>query len=71
MEHLIFVCYQVDEQAALKSFDWPETKFNSLREAAYGYMHLSELEAEISSFKDDSSVACEASLNNMLSMLEK
>jgi hypothetical protein len=71
MECLIFVSCQVDDQAALTSCDWPETKFNALREAAYGYMHLSELEAEIGSFKDDSSVACEASLNNMLSMLEK
>ncbi|KAF5930794.1 hypothetical protein HYC85_031667 [Camellia sinensis] len=44
----------VDERAVLKHFpQWPEKKADALREAAFSYRDLKNLESEVSSFKDN------------------
>ncbi|KAL6956775.1 hypothetical protein U1Q18_033506 [Sarracenia purpurea var. burkii] len=44
----------VDERAVLKHFSqWPEKKADALREAAFSYRDLKNLESEVSSFKDN------------------
>lgn len=44
----------VDERAVLKHFpQWPERKADALREAAFNYRDLKNLETEVSSFKDN------------------
>lgn len=44
----------VDERAVLKHFpQWPERKADALREAAFNYRDLRNLESEVSSFKDN------------------
>lgn len=63
--------FLVDERAVLKHFDWPESKADALREAAFEYQDLKKLEVEISSFEDDTRLPCESSLKKMLSLLEK
>lgn len=63
--------FLVDERAVLKHFDWPESKADALREAAFEYQDLKKLEVEISLFQDDQQLSCEASLKKMLSILEK
>lgn len=46
--------YLVDERAVLKHFPkWPERKADAMREAAFGYRDLKNLESEVSSFRDD------------------
>lgn len=46
--------YLVDERAVLKHFPkWPEQKADTLREAAFSYRDLKNLESEILSFKDN------------------
>lgn len=46
--------YLVDERAVLKHFPkWPEKKADALREAAFSYRDLKNLEAEVSSFDDN------------------
>ncbi|MCO5553242.1 hypothetical protein L7F22_006763 [Adiantum nelumboides] len=63
--------FLVDERAVLKHFDWPESKADALREAAFEYQDLKKLEIEVSSFEDDLRLSCELSLKRMLSLLEK
>ncbi|XP_031271881.1 protein CHUP1, chloroplastic isoform X2 [Pistacia vera] len=44
----------VDERAVLKHFpQWPERKADALREAAFNYRDLKNLETEVSSFEDN------------------
>ncbi|KAI5603926.1 hypothetical protein POPTR_001G279000v4 [Populus trichocarpa] len=44
----------VDERAVLKHFpQWPERKADALREAAFNYRDLMNLESEVSSFQDN------------------
>ncbi|CAK7330529.1 unnamed protein product [Dovyalis caffra] len=44
----------VDERAVLKHFpQWPERKADALREAAFNYRDLRNLESEVSSFQDN------------------
>ena len=44
----------VDERAVLKHFpQWPERKADALREAAFAYRGLKNLESEVSSFNDN------------------
>ncbi|PSS09502.1 hypothetical protein CEY00_Acc16525 [Actinidia chinensis var. chinensis] len=44
----------VDERAVLKHFpQWPERKADALREAAFAYRDLKNLESEVSSFNDN------------------
>ncbi|KAK1283100.1 hypothetical protein QJS10_CPB21g01320 [Acorus calamus] len=46
--------YLVDERAVLKHFpEWPERKADAMREAAFGYRDLKNLESEVLSFRDD------------------
>ncbi|KAK1321981.1 hypothetical protein QJS10_CPA03g01183 [Acorus calamus] len=46
--------YLVDERAVLKHFlEWPERKADAMREAAFGYRDLKNLESEVLSFHDD------------------
>lgn len=62
---------QVDERAVLKHFDWPESKADALREAAFEYQDLLKLEKQVSSFVDDPKLPCEAALKKMYKLLEK
>lgn len=44
----------VDERAVLKHFpQWPERKADALREAAFSYRDLKNLQSEVSSFKSN------------------
>lgn len=46
--------YLVDERAVLKHFlQWPERRADALREAAFSYRDLKNLEIEVSSFEDN------------------
>ncbi|WOL11699.1 protein CHUP1, chloroplastic isoform X1 [Canna indica] len=63
--------FLVDERAVLKHFDWPESKADALREAAFEYQDLMKLEKQVSSFQDDPKLSCEAALKKMYSLLEK
>ncbi|KAJ6718696.1 PROTEIN CHUP1 CHLOROPLASTIC [Salix purpurea] len=45
--------FLVDERAVLKHFDWPESKADALREAAFEYQDLMKLERQVTSFVDD------------------
>uniref|UniRef100_A0A0E0F1F0 Protein CHUP1, chloroplastic n=1 Tax=Oryza meridionalis TaxID=40149 RepID=A0A0E0F1F0_9ORYZ len=63
--------FLVDERAVLKHFDWPESKTDALREAAFEYQDLLKLEYKVSSFTDDPKLACEEALKKMYSLLEK
>ncbi|XP_043699742.1 protein CHUP1, chloroplastic [Telopea speciosissima] len=63
--------YLVDERAVLKHFDWPEQKADALREAAFGYSDLKKLEAEASSFRDNTRQPCGPALKKMQALLEK
>ncbi|CAD5163388.1 unnamed protein product [Musa acuminata subsp. malaccensis] len=60
-----------DERAVLKHFDWPEKKADALREAAFEFRDLKRLEAEVSSFKDDVCLPCEATLKKISNLLDK
>lgn len=62
---------QADEQAVLKHFKWPEKKADAMREAAVEYRDLKQLESEISSYRDDTNVPCEAALKKLASLLDK
>ncbi|KAJ1385471.1 Protein CHUP1, chloroplastic [Sesbania bispinosa] len=55
----------------LKHFKWPEKKADAMCEAAVEYRDLKLLEQEISSYKDDPKIPCEASLRKMASLLDK
>ncbi|KAF0906253.1 hypothetical protein E2562_009257 [Oryza meyeriana var. granulata] len=63
--------FLVDERAVLKHFDWPESKTDALREAAFEYQDLLKLENKVSSFTDDPKLPCEEALKKMYSLLEK
>ncbi|EEF38005.1 conserved hypothetical protein [Ricinus communis] len=63
--------FLVDERAVLKHFDWPESKADALREAAFEYQDLMKLEKQVSSFVDDPNLPCEAALKKMYKLLEK
>ncbi|PKA52685.1 Protein CHUP1, chloroplastic [Apostasia shenzhenica] len=60
-----------DERAVLKHFNWPEKKADALREAAIEYRDVKQLLTEVSSFKDDASLACEAILRKTAVFLDK
>ncbi|KAF9592905.1 hypothetical protein IFM89_018621 [Coptis chinensis] len=60
-----------DERQVLKHFNWPERKADSMREAAIEYRDLRRLESEVSSFKDDSNMPCEAALKKIACLLDK
>ncbi|XP_074584215.1 INCREASED PETAL GROWTH ANISOTROPY 1-like protein 2 isoform X2 [Curcuma longa] len=60
-----------DERAVLKHFDWPEKKADALREAAVEFRDLKQLEAQVSSLKDDSSLPCETTLKKISNLLDK
>ena len=70
-EHVIFLFHQVDERAVLKHFDWPESKADALREAAFDYQDLMKLEKQVITFVDDPNLPCEAALERMYKLLEK
>ena len=55
----------------LKHFDWPESKTDALREAAFEYTDLQKLENKASTFADDPKLPCEEALKKMYSLLEK
>lgn len=55
----------------LKHFDWPESKTDALREAAFEYQDLVKLENKATSFVDDPKLPCEEALKRMYSLLEK
>ncbi|CAO2041642.1 unnamed protein product [Urochloa humidicola] len=63
--------FLVDERAVLKHFDWPESKTDAIREAAFEYQDLIKLQNKVSSFTDDPQLACEEALKKMYSLLEK
>ncbi|KAF6986528.1 hypothetical protein CFC21_004275 [Triticum aestivum] len=63
--------FLVDERAVLKHFDWPESKTDALREAAFEYQDLVKLENKATSFVDDPKLPCEEALKRMYSLLEK
>ncbi|KAJ0836673.1 putative protein CHUP1 [Helianthus annuus] len=63
--------YLVDERAVLKHFDWPESKADALREAAFGYCDLKKLESEATSFRDDPRQPCAPALKKMQGLFEK
>ena len=55
----------------LKHFNWPERKADALREAAFEYRDLKRLLVEVSSFEDDVSLPCEATLKKTTTLLDK
>nr|ABK24342.1 unknown [Picea sitchensis] len=63
--------FLVDERAVLKHFDWPESKADALREAAFEYQDLKRLESVAASFVDNPNLSCDAALKKMYSLLEK
>lgn len=63
--------FLVDERAVLKHFDWPESKADALREAAFEYQDLKKLESVVASFADNPKLSCDAALKKMYSLLEK
>ncbi|XP_019178932.1 PREDICTED: protein CHUP1, chloroplastic-like isoform X1 [Ipomoea nil] len=65
------LCFLVDERAVLKHFDWPESKADTLREAAFGYRDLKKLENEVSHYKDDPRLPCDIALKKMVALSEK
>uniref|UniRef100_A0A804UKD8 Tetratricopeptide repeat (TPR)-like superfamily protein n=1 Tax=Zea mays TaxID=4577 RepID=A0A804UKD8_MAIZE len=64
--------YLVDERAVLKHFpNWPEKKADAMREAAFNYRDLKNLESEASSFHDDRRVATPMALKRMQALQDK
>lgn len=64
--------YLIDERAVLKHFpNWPEKKADAMREAAFTYRDLKNLEAEASSFHDDRRVATPMALKRMQALQDK
>ncbi|XP_062210920.1 INCREASED PETAL GROWTH ANISOTROPY 1-like protein 1 isoform X2 [Phragmites australis] len=64
--------YLVDERAVLKHFpNWPEKKADAMREAAFTYRDLKNLESEASSFHDDRRVAAPIALKRMQALQDK
>lgn len=60
-----------DERAVLKHFNWPERKADAMREAAFEYRDLKRLHSEILSYKDDTSMPCEAALKKIARLLDR
>ncbi|XP_039136453.1 LOW QUALITY PROTEIN: protein CHUP1, chloroplastic-like [Dioscorea cayenensis subsp. rotundata] len=64
--------YLVDERAVLKHFpQWPEQKADAMREAAFGYRDLKNLESEVSSFSDDLRQPTGVALKRIRALQEK
>ncbi|XP_051181754.1 INCREASED PETAL GROWTH ANISOTROPY 1-like protein 1 [Lolium perenne] len=64
--------YLVDERAVLKHFpNWPEKKADAMREAAFTYRDLKNLETEASSFHDDRRVATPMAFKRMQDLQDK
>ncbi|KAE8692906.1 F10K1.18 protein, putative isoform 2 [Hibiscus syriacus] len=62
----------VDERAVLKHFPhWPERKADGLREAAFSYRDLKNLEAEVSSFKANPKEPFNSELEQSVSNIER
>lgn len=56
----------VDERAVLKHFpQWPERKADALREAAFSYRDLKNLESEVLEFKNSTKQPWIQSLRNI------
>lgn len=65
------LCFLVDERAVLKHFEWPEKKADTLREAAFGYRDLKKLEHEVTHYRDDPQLSCDAALKKITALSEK
>lgn len=64
--------YLADERAVLKHFPkWPERKADAMREAAFGYRDLKNLESEVSSFRDDMRQPTPVALKRMQALQDK
>lgn len=64
--------YLVDERAVLKHFkQWPERKADAMREAAFTYRDLKNLEIEVSSFHDNPNQPTQLALKRMQALQEK
>ncbi|XXG39733.1 hypothetical protein AAC387_Pa01g0614 [Persea americana] len=64
--------YLVDERAVLKHFrQWPERKADAMREAAFSYRDLKNLEIEVSSFHDNPSQPTQLALKRIQALQEK
>ncbi|KAJ6385446.1 hypothetical protein OIU77_028597 [Salix suchowensis] len=62
----------VDERAVLKHFpQWPERKADALREAAFNYRDLTNLESEVSSFQDNTKEPLIQSLGRMQALQDR
>ncbi|XP_017982124.1 PREDICTED: protein CHUP1, chloroplastic isoform X4 [Theobroma cacao] len=62
----------IDERAVLKHFpQWPERKADALREAAFSYRDLKNLEAEVSSFEVNPSVSFNSVLRRMQELQDR
>ncbi|GAV66586.1 hypothetical protein CFOL_v3_10096 [Cephalotus follicularis] len=61
-----------DERAVLKHFpQWPERKADTLREAAFSYRDLRNLETEVSSFKDNPKEPLTQALRRMQALQDR
>lgn len=69
--HFLLLVSKVDERAVLKHFEWPEKKADTLREAAFGYRDLKKLEHQVTNYKDDHQLSCDASLKKITALAEK
>ncbi|OMO82849.1 hypothetical protein CCACVL1_11732 [Corchorus capsularis] len=62
----------VDERAVLKHFpQWPERKADAMREAAFSYRDLKNLEAEVSSFKVNPKECLNSELRRMQALQDR
>lgn len=62
----------VDERAVLKHFkQWPERKADALREAAFSYRDLKNLESEASSFQDNTKEPLTQALKRMQALQDR
>ncbi|XP_011003883.1 PREDICTED: protein CHUP1, chloroplastic-like [Populus euphratica] len=62
----------VDERAVLKHFpQWPERKADALREAAFNYRDLINLESEVSSFQDNTKEPLIQALGRMQALQDR
>lgn len=62
----------VDERAVLKHFpQWPERKADALREAAFSYRDLKNLQTEVSSFKNNPKQPLTQSLKRMQTLQDR
>lgn len=62
----------VDERAVLKHFpQWPERKADAMRESAFSYRDLKNLESEILSFKNNPKQSLTQSLRRMQALQDR